>query len=218
MLRTGSEVVMAVALVVGLAPAAFGQGTKSARGAVTAIGAASITVKAGEREMTFAVDPKTTLTASGAGTAERKAEAAGKPGPKLADFLKVGDGVEVSYQETGTTMRASHIQKMGSAAAASGGSTSDDRAMTSNGTVSSITGALLTISGSTGGGATFTQSYTLDRETKVVAVGAGTAAAAAGGSVPVTSVVGVGDQVAVTYRKAGTGLHAEQVRVTAKKK
>lgn len=217
MLRIGSAVVLAITLVVGQAPSAVGQETKTARGAVTAIGPASISVKAGEREMTFAVDPKTTLTASGAGTAERKAEAAGKPGPTLADFLKVGDGVEVGYQEMGTMLHATRIQKM-SSAASGGGSTSDDRAMTSNGSVSSITGTILTISGSTGGGGTFTQSYTLDKETKVVAVGAGTAAAAAGGTVAITSIVGVGDQVAVTYRKVGTALHAEQVRVTAKKK
>ena len=58
----------------------------------------------------------------------------------------------------------------------------------------------------------------MNRETKVVAAGAGTAAAAAGGGVAITSVVGVGDQVAVTDRPAGSTLHAEQVRVTAKKK
>ncbi len=217
MLRTGSGVVLAVVLVVGPALSALGQETKSARGAVTAIGPASISVKAGEREMTFAVDPKTTLTASGAGTAERKAEATGKPGPTLADFLKVGDAVEVGYQETGTTMRAVRIQKMSSAGSAGGG-TSEDRAMTSNGSVVSLTGALLTISGSTGGGGTFTQAYTVDRTTKVVAVGAGTAAAKEGGTVAIADIVGVGDQVTVTYRKVGTGLHAEQVRVTAKKK
>ena len=74
------------------------------------------------------------------------------------------------------------------------------------------------ISGTGGGGSTFTQSYTVNRETKVIAVGAGTAAAAGGGGVAVTSVVGVGDQVQVTYRPAGATLQAEQVRVTAKKK
>jgi len=48
--------------------------------------------------------------------------------------------------------------------------------------------------------------------------GAGTAAAAKGGTIAITDAVGVGDQVTVTYRKAGTALHAEEVRVTAKKK
>jgi hypothetical protein len=215
MLRSGSGVVLAVALGVGLAPSAFGQETKSARGNVTAMGGASITVKAGERELTFGVDPKTTLTASGAGTADRRAEAAGKPGPTLADFLKVGDAVDVSYQETGTTMRATNIRRISSAG---GGGTTDDRPMTSNGTVASISGSIVTISGSTGGGGTFTQSYAVDRETRVVAVGAGTAAAAKGGTIAITDAVGVGDQVTVTYRKAGTALHAEEVRVTAKKK
>ena len=33
-----------------------------------------------------------------------------------------------------------------------------------------------------------------------------------------TAAVGVGDQVTVSYRKTGDALHAESVRVTAKKK
>jgi hypothetical protein len=215
MLRIGSGVVLAVALGVGLAPSAFGQETKSARGNVTAIGVASVSVKAGERELTFTVDQKTVLTASGAGTASRRADAANKPGPTIADFVKVGDAVDVEYQEMGPSMRATNIRRISSAG---GGGTTDDRPMTSSGTVASISGSIVTISGSAGGGGTFTQSYTLNRETRVVAVGAGTAAAAKGGTLAITDAVGVGDQVTVTYRKAGTALHAEEVRVTAKKK
>jgi hypothetical protein len=217
MLRTGSGVVLAVVLVVGLAPSAVGQETKSARGSVTAVSATSITVKAGERDLTFAVDQKTGLVASGAGTATRRADAAGKPGPRLTDFVKAGDAVEVDYQETGTAMRATNIRRV-SSPGSGGGTTSDDRAMTTSGTVASISGSTLTISGSAGGGGTFTQSYAVNRETKVVAAGAGTAAAKQGGTIAITDAVSVGDQVTVTYRKAGNGLHAEEVRVTAKKK
>ncbi len=209
-------------LVVGwMAPAAFAQDTKSARGTVTAIAADTLTVKAGESEMRFTVDAKTVLVASGAGTADRKAEAAGKPGPRLTDFVKAGDNVEVSYTATGTAMRATRVQRMSSAGTSSGSgsaATAAPSSMTSNGSVTSISGATLTISGSSGGGGTFTQSYTVNRETNVIAVGAGTAAAAKGGGVAITEVVGVGDQVQVTYRNTGTGLVAEQVRVTAKKK
>ena len=187
---------------------AAAQETKSARGTVTVVGGDSITVRVAERELKFAVDPKTTLTASGAGTAERKADAAGKPGPRVADFVKTGDAVEVTYQETGSTMRASSIRRVTSAG---GGSTSGDRA---EGRVDSISASTLVITGSAGSGGSFKQSFAVDSSTKVIAVGASTAAA--GGKVVLTDFVGMGDQVSVSYRKAGTGLHADEVRVRSK--
>lgn len=191
------------------------QETKSARGTVTVVGGDSITVKAGERELKFAVDPKTVLTASGAGTAERKADAAGKPGPRLADFIKSGDAVEVNYQETGTTMRASNIRRVASAGSG-GGSVSAEKSETANGTVDSLSGTTLGISGSTGGGGSFKQTFTVDAATRVIAMGASTAAAAKGGKIVLSDFVGVGDQVMVNYRKAGAGLHADEVRVRSK--
>jgi hypothetical protein len=206
----------AIALLIvggGLASQAAAQGTKSARGTVTAIGGDSITVKAAERELKFTVDPKTVLTASGAGTAERKAEAAGKPGPRLADFVKTGDAVEVTYQETGSTMRASSIRRV-TDAGSGGGSKSGDPSESATGKVDSLSGTTLVISGSTGGG-TFKQSFTVDATTKVIAEGATTASDAAG-KVHIADLVGVGDQVTVSYRKAGSGLHADQVRVRVK--
>ena len=211
---TGLRFAMALLIVgSGLASHAAAQETKSARGTVTAIGGDSITVKAAERELKFMVDPKTVLTASGAGTADRKAEAAGKPGPRLADFVKTGDAVEVSYLETGSTMRASSIRRV---ASAGGGSMSGDRTETANGTVDSISGSTLVISGSAGGGGAFKQSYVVDATTKVIAMGASTAAAATGGKVSITDFVGIGDQVMVSYRKAGSSLHADEVRVRVK--
>ena len=148
MRRTWFGHLLALALVVGwLAPLAHAQETKSARGTVTALGPSSITVKAADRDLTLAVDPKTVLTASGAGTADRAAEAAGKPGPKLSDFVKVGDAVSVSYTEAAGAMRASRIQKITSAGLGGGGSSTDSQAMTQNGTVTSIDGSTLTIPG-----------------------------------------------------------------------
>ena len=185
---TGFRFAMALLIVgSGLASHAAAQETKSARGTVTAIGGDSITVKAAERELKFMVDPKTVLTASGAGTADRKAEAAGKPGPRLADFVKTGDAVEVSYLESGSTMRASSIRRV--ASAGGGGSMSGDRPETANGTVDSISGSTLVISGSAGGGGAFKQSFVVDATTKVIAMGASTAAAATGGKVssPISS-------------------------------
>ena len=211
---TGFRFAIALLIVGGLASQAVAQGTKSARGTVTAIGGDSITVKAAERELKFTVDSKTVLTASGAGTAERKAEAAGKPGTRLTDFVKTGDAVEVSYQETGTTMRASSIRHV-TDAGSKGGSVSAERLESANGTVDSLSGSTLAISGKTGSG-TFKQSFTVDGTTKVIAVGGSTAADAKGGKVAIADFVGVGDQVTVNYRKAGSGLHADEVRVRSK--
>jgi uncharacterized protein DUF5666 len=212
---SGTGFRFAIALLIvggGLASQAAAQETKSARGTVTAMGGDSITVKAAERELKFTVDAKTVLTASGAGTAERKAEAAGKPGPRLADFVKTGDAVSVTYQETGSTMRATHIQRVSSAG---GGSMSGDRSESSNGRVDSLSGSTLVISGTAGSGS-FKQSFAVDATTRVIAMGASTAAAATGGKVAIADFVGIGDQVTVSYRKAGSGLHADEVRVRAK--
>src|SRR5688572_11629076 len=213
MVRTGFGFAMALLIVgAGLTAQAEAQETKSARGTVTAISGDSITVKAAERELKFTVDSKTQLTASGAGTADRKAEAAGKPGVRVTDFVKTGDAVEVTYQETGSTMRASSIRRVSSAG---GGSMSGERTETANGTVDSISGTTLVISGQTGGGS-FKQTFAVDSTTQVVAVGASTASAAKGGKVTLTDFVGIGDQVTVSYKKAGSGLHADEVRVRAK--
>ena len=208
---------LAVATLVScLALPALAQDTKTARGNVTAMSGDTITVKAGEKEMKFMIDAKTRLTAEGAGTAERKAEAAGKAGPRLSDFVKVGDAVEINYHETAGTLHAANVRRIRSAGSGGGG-TSEERSETANGTVESLTGTMLTITGSQSGG-TFKQSFNIDGTTRVIAVGAGTAAQAAGGKVQIGDHVGVGDQVTVTYRKAGSALHAEEVRVRAKKK
>jgi hypothetical protein len=196
----------------GLTAQAAAQDTRSARGTVTAVGGDSITVKAGDSELKFTIDAKTVLTASGAGTAERRADAAGKPGLRVADFVKAGDAVEVTYQETG--MRATNIRRV-SSPGGGGGSVSGDRAETANGTVDSLTASSLVISGSTGS-ASFKQTFAIDASTRVVAVGASTAAAGKGGKVVLSDFVGVGDQVTVTYRKAGSGVHADEVRVRSK--
>ena len=214
---SGTGFRFAIALLIvsgGLASQTAAQGTKSARGTVTAISGDSITVKAAERELKFTVDAKTVLTASGAGTAERKADAAGKPGPRLTDFVKTGDAVEVSYQETASTLRASSIRRVADAGSG-GGSISGERSESSNGKVDSLSASTLVISGSAGSG-TFKQSFAVDAKTKVIAMGASTAADATGGKVRIADFVGVGDTVTVNYRKVGSGLHADEVRVRAK--
>ena len=219
MRRTILRLALAAFTLVGFFGVSVAAQDKSARGTVTAMAADSITVKAGDREMKFTIDGKTTVTAEGAGTAAREAAAAGK-GLKLAEVVKVGNAVEVNYEESGGTMRATRIRRVASAGGG-GGSTSDDRAETASGTVQSVTATALSIAGSSGGGAKFTQSFTVDTNTKIVAEGAGTAAAAAaekGKRMGITDYVAVGDQVTVTYQKKGETLVATQVRVTRKGK
>lgn len=210
----------AFSLVGWLPTTAIAQDTKNARGSITAMTGDGITVKAGDQELKFTVDAKTVLVAEGAGTAAQKAAAAGKPGPKLAEFVKVGDAVEVSYHDVGGTLHAARIRRVVSAGPG-GGTTSDQRTENQDGRVDAVSGSSLTISGSASGGVKFTQIFTIDRDTKVVAVGAGTAAAKAeakGAKMTITDLVAVGDQVTVSYHKVGNSMHASQVRVRSKAK
>ena len=190
------------------------QETKNARGTVTALAADSVTVKVGEQEMKFSVDGKTSVEAVGAGTKAKKAQAAGQPGPKLADVVKVGQPVAVSYRDMGGMLHASRIRAIASVGASGGGVAADTK--TANGTVKSVAATSMTISGSSGSGATFTQTFSIDGTTKVIGRGAGTASAAAGGKTAVTDLVGNGDHVSVSYHTTGTTLHAAEIRVTSK--
>jgi hypothetical protein len=192
------------------------QETKMARGTVTALGADSVTVKVGDQEMKFSVDAKTNVEAVGAGTRTRKAQAAGQPGPKLSEVVKVGQPVAVSYHEMGGSLHASRIRAISSVPGAAGAVSGPGGTKTANGTVKSITPTSMTITGSSGSGATFTQTFTIDSSTKVIGKGAGTAAAAAGGKTVITELVGNGDHISVTYHAAGNALHAAEIRVTAK--
>lgn len=204
----------AIALVAWFATEVSGQGTKTARGTVTALAGDMVTVKAGAQEMKFAVDAKTRVVAEGGSTATRQAEAAGKAGPKLADIIKVGNAVEVTYTETGGAMHATAIRRVVDAGPAPGAPAEE----TANGTVDSISGNTVAISGSSGGGAKFKMSFTVDANTRVIAEGAGTAAAKSGGKLALTDQVGPGDRITVTYRTAGDVLRATEIRVREKAK
>ena len=207
-----------LALVVARPADALAQAAKTSRGTVTAMAGDSLTIKAADQSMTFAVDGKTTVQAYGAGTKDRAAQAAGKPGPKLSEVIKVGQAVEVTYSEAGGTMHASMIRAVSGSAAAAGAASggSAAAAKTSSGTVQSVSAASMTISGSSGAGAKFTQTFTIDSETKVVAKGASTATAAKGGKAGVTDLVATGDHVSVSYHAVGETLHASEIRVTSK--
>lgn len=197
------------------APRALAQDNNRTRGTISAVGADSVTVKVRDAEMRFSVDAKTIVEARGAGTKDRQAEAAGKGGPKLNELVKTGDAVEVTYVDSASgALRATRIRSITSGAAAA--TTEKPSEMISSGTVKSVAGNTLTITGSSGGGATFTQSFTIDSSTRVLAKGAGTAAAAKGGKLVITDAVGAGDRVSVSFHESGNTLIASEVRVSSK--
>ncbi len=191
--------------------------TKTARGTVTAMAADSLTVKVGASDMKFMVDSKTVVQAPGAGRRTRTAQAAGAPGPKLADVVKMGGAVVVTYLDTNGTSHATVIRAV-STAGPGRGSTSAARpaapaAKTATGTVKSVTVDTLVISG---GGKDWT--FAVNAATTVQGTGAGTATRAAGGRVAITGLVGTGDTVRVTYNEEGGKMLASTVRVTVKGK
>jgi hypothetical protein len=181
---------------------------KTARGTVTAMAADTVTVKVANTDMTFTVDAKTNVMAAGGTTKERAAKEAGAAGPKLADVIKVGQPVSVSYHDMGGKMHAASITAVRNAGA------DPAAAKSSRGTVESVSATSMTINGSSGSGAKFTQTFTIDSDTTVVGKGAGTASK--GAKIAVTELVGKGDKVTVSYHAMGTTLHASDVRVTAK--
>jgi hypothetical protein len=212
MRRTFLALALGALVVAGTTPA-FAQPTKTARGTVTAMAADSINVKVQNVDMKFVVDSKTTVEARGAGTKSKAAQRAGMAGPKLSEVVKVGEAVEVSYHDMSGTLHAAKIR----AVASPGPATAAEAASkSSNGTVKSVTATSLSISGSSGGGATFDQTFTIDSKTKVVGRGAGTATAKTGGKAAITDLVGTGDKVSVSFHDMGGTLHAAEVRVTAK--
>jgi hypothetical protein len=187
---------------------------KTATGTITSVSGSSLVVKVAGQDTTFMVDAKTTVETRGAGTADRKAEAAGAAGPKITDLLKAGQNVEVTYMAMGAMNHATKVRtitslpsdggKMGASAAGT---------MTSTGTVSAVGSNTLTINASSG-----PQTFTIDGASKVVGHGAGTAAAKEGGKALITDLVAVGDRVSVSYHQTGATMHAAEVRVTDKAK
>ena len=87
---------------------------KTAAGTITSVSGSSLVVKVGGQDMTFAVDPKTTVETRGGATADRKAEAAGAAGPKITDLLKVGQNVEVTYMAMGAMNHATKVRTVNS--------------------------------------------------------------------------------------------------------
>lgn len=184
------------------------------RGTIEALGTDTITLKVREGELKFRVLRQTVVEARGAGTRGRQAQADGKAGLPLTEVLKKGDAVEITYVTTASGMLRAALVR----AITNSGATSEEKPgdMISSGTVKSVAANALTITGPSGGAALFTQSFTIDSNTRVVASGAGTAAAAKGGKIPITDAVAAGDRVRVSFEEAGNALRASEVRVIVK--
>ena len=185
---------------------------KTARGTVSAVSGDTVTVKVGATDMKFTADSKTSVVAAGAGTKARTAAAAGQPGPKLAELLKPGQAVMVTYHDMGGMLHASRFQAVSSAGSGGGSTTAAKPAeRTGTGAVKSIAANSLTITAEGGKEMTFA----IDQNTSVVGQGVGTKAAAAGGKTAITDLVKAGNRVSVTYHEMGGMLHAATVRVIA---
>ncbi len=205
---------LALVAVITLHSTPVGAQDKTARGTVTAMAGDSLTIKAADGDMKFSVDASTKVVARGAGTQAGRAAAAGQSGPSLSSVVKVGQAVEVTFSGTGGAMHATQIRAVPSATG--GASAGGAKMQTASGTVNSVSLTSITIGGGAGGGAKFTRTFAIDASTNVVARGAGTAAAAAGGRTAITDLVANGDRVSISYTASGGMNHASEIRVTGK--
>jgi hypothetical protein len=194
---------------------AVAQEEKVARGAITELGGASLTVKVGNERLHFAVDRDTRVDVPGGATKTRQAHAIGKSGPHLADVLRVGQAVAVTYKDV-PNPKASVVRAIPTLGPA-GGAVKTASALRSNGVVNAVGPESLTISGNSGGGAKFTQTFVVGPKTKVIGKGASTVTASHGGRAPFSQLIAEGDRVTVHYHKEGSALRASDVRVTLRK-
>jgi hypothetical protein len=194
-----------VAVAVGWSIQPVAAQTKEARGTVTAVTDTALTVRVKDMDMKFTVDNSTVVGAPGAGRATRDAQSKGAPGLKLTGLVKVGAGVVVVYREAAGALVATEIRDVPGATAGAAAPTSG----TANGTVKSATDTSLVVADS---GKDWT--FMVDANTRVLAKGAGTATKEAGGKIPFTKLVAVGDTVSVSYEGTAPKMRATEVRIT----
>jgi hypothetical protein len=204
---------MVAALALGGGAVFAAQETKTVRGTVTAVGNDSVTVKVKDQDMKFAVDAKTMVTTRGGGTADRAAKADGKSGPALATVVKPGEAVEVHYHEA--AMHAASITVLPTGAPTEAKEkAARPAAATTGGQVTAMTGTSLTVKTASG-----ESTFTVDEKTQFIGTGLGTQSrekAAAGKKQVLADVVGVGDQVSVTWQDVSGTKQASTVRVRSK--
>jgi hypothetical protein len=193
----------------GTAPAVAGD-TKVARGTIASMAGQSLTVTVGDRDMTFRIDSTTFVEVRGGATKTKLAAVHGRAGVHLDEVLTKGQPVAVTYNDLAGSLHATEIKAIPAAGAAKAAEKRSD------GVVKAIGSDWITIHGSSGGGASFEQTLTIDPKTMVWAKGASTAMAAKGGRAPFSDLVKSGDHVSVSYHVIGNGLVASDLRVTNK--
>lgn len=190
------------------------QPTKTVKGAITAIAADSVTIKAADgNEMKFAIDAKTQVIAPGGTTKSNAAKPEGK-GVTATELLKTGQAVEVHYHEAG--MHAASIRAISAVPPPPSLSPSSPKAQTASGVVAALTATSMTVKGASG-----EWTFEVDGKTTVTGTGVGTAAKKLEGEGKpkgISEFVHEGDTVSVTYHEMGTTKHASVVRITARKK
>ena len=197
--------VAVVGLMSGVRPA-DAQQTREARGTITKVSDAALTVKAGAQEMTFIVDSATHLEVRSAAKKVQQSQP-GAPPPRVNDFFEVGQPVLVRYRESSGRYHALDISRVGSAGS-DGGSVSEPKAKIAEGTVKAVTASQLTIASDNR-----ELTFGITKDTGVLARGATTATKAAGGSTAITTFVHTGDTVSVSYSDGAGKMTASEVRV-----
>jgi hypothetical protein len=215
--RSTAVVITALAwLAVSVLPAAAQD--KKAYGTVVSMAGSDLVVSVDGTDTTFHVDGTSNVIARGASTAQKAAVEMGKPGVTLADVLKKGDNVEVTYMDMDGRMHAKEIRagiaKPQAAAPAAAGE--KPKSATANGEVTAVAANSITVKS---GADSWT--FMIDAKTTVIGTGLGHMTKdmkeAEGKAPTLADVVGVGDQVAVTYAAMGDHKMASEVRVTKKK-
>jgi hypothetical protein len=159
------------------------------------------------------VDKATEVQARGAGRAQRQAEAAGAAGVKFTDFVKAGEGAEVTYKEAAGIMTATFVRaglplvegKAPEAEAPHG---------SVKGTISAITGSSISVN--TGDKV---ETFVVDSKTSILGQGLGTITKkfqAEGKAPTVTDLLKVNDQVVVSFKEEAGAKKAGEIRVTQK--
>jgi hypothetical protein len=204
--------VLSVALVIAWslpsrAAAGAGDDTRWVRGTVTAMEKNTITVKVRDKEMQFAVDKETRLIAEGAGTRTRQAQAEGRTGLQLTEFVKVGDRVELHYREGGAPPHAAEIR----AAIGAGDAMGPEGGRSVRGQVTAVSASSLKLKAGNK-----EWEFTVDARTTVVGEGVGTMTREMrekGKGPALTDLVRTGDDVMVSYTSSDGAMHADVVRI-----
>ena len=181
--------------------------TKEIRGAVTAISNSSMTISAGQRDMTFIIDPATKVEVKAAAKKTRAAGSAGNPGVTITEFIKTGNNVLVRYKEDSAGLHALSVRPVSSSTKSSR-EPSDVEIRLASGTVTEVTQSRLRLE-SRGEDLTFA----VNADTDVLARNASRTTKAVGGKTTIADFVRDGDTVSVTYLDAGGAMTASQIRV-----